>query len=43
MPEDADVSGPGDSVESETVAFFPAGWTGICRVSETVGKVYLIG
>lgn len=28
--------GPGD------IAFFPAGWTGTCRVIETVRKVYMI-
>ena len=29
-------------IEPGTVAFFPAGWTGVCRVSGTVRKVYMI-
>ncbi|MEW6635271.1 MAG: cupin domain-containing protein [Actinomycetota bacterium] len=29
-------------VEPDTTAFFPAGWTGTCRVRETVRKVYMI-
>lgn len=34
----------GDVIEIEpgTIAFFPAGWSGTCRVSETVRKVYMI-
>ena len=29
-------------VSADTTIFFPAGWTGECRVSETVRKVYMI-
>lgn len=29
-------------IEPGTVALFPAGWTGTCRVSETVRKIYMI-
>ncbi len=29
-------------IEPDTVAFFPAGWKGTCRVTETVRKVYMI-
>ena len=29
-------------IEPGTIAFFPAGWSGTCRVSETVRKVYMI-
>jgi uncharacterized cupin superfamily protein len=29
-------------IEPATTAFFPAGWTGTCRVHETVRKVYMI-
>lgn len=34
-------SGDAFEVGSGTVAFFPAGWTGTCRVHETVRKVYM--
>ena len=29
-------------ISPDTVAFFPAGWKGTCRVHETVRKVYMI-
>lgn len=29
-------------VGPDTIAFFPAGWEGTCRVHETVRKVYMI-
>jgi len=29
-------------IEPDTAAFFPAGWTGTCRIHETVRKVYMI-
>lgn len=29
-------------IQPGTVAFFPAGWRGTCRVLETVRKVYMI-
>jgi len=29
-------------VEPDTAAFFPKGWTGVCRVHDTVKKVYMI-
>ena len=29
-------------IRPDTIAFFPAGWSGTCRVSETVRKVYMI-
>lgn len=34
-------SGETLEVEAGTVAFFPEGWTGSCRVHETVRKVYM--
>ncbi len=38
------LSDAGETIEitPETIAFFPAGWTGTCRVEETVRKVYMI-
>ncbi len=35
-------SGEVIEVTPGTVAFFPQGWTGRCRVYETVRKVYMI-
>jgi len=35
-------SGEVIEIEPDTVAFFPEGWKGTCRVSETVRKVYMI-
>ena len=29
-------------IKPDTLAFFPAGWSGICEVRETVRKVYMI-
>lgn len=29
-------------IRPDTIAFFPAGWCGTCRVTETVRKVYMI-
>ncbi len=29
-------------IEADTIAFFPAGWRGSCRVEATVRKVYMI-
>jgi uncharacterized protein len=29
-------------IQSDTLAFFPAGWKGVCEVRETVRKVFLI-
>ncbi len=29
-------------IEPDTIAFFPAGWRGTCRVARTVRKVYMI-
>ncbi len=29
-------------IEPDTAAFFPRGWTGTCRVHETIRKVYMI-
>jgi uncharacterized cupin superfamily protein len=29
-------------IKPDTLAFFPAGWKGICEVRETVRKVYMI-
>lgn len=36
--EDGDVT----EIEPGTIAFFPAGWKGTCRVHATVRKVYMI-
>ena len=35
----------GETIEiaPDTIAFFPAGWRGTCRVHDTVRKVYMIG
>ncbi len=30
------------AIEPDTIAFFPAGWKGTCRVTEKVRKVYMI-
>ena len=35
-------SGEVIDVEPGTVAFFPAGWTGVCQVKSTIRKVYMI-
>jgi hypothetical protein len=35
-------SGEVIEVEPGTVAFFPAGWNGVCRVHRTVRKVYMV-
>jgi uncharacterized cupin superfamily protein len=35
-------SGEVIEIETDTVAFFPAGWKGTCRVVETIRKVYMI-
>ena len=35
-------SGEVIEIAPDTVAFFPAGWRGTCRVRETVRKVYMI-
>jgi uncharacterized cupin superfamily protein len=35
-------SGEVIEIVPDTIAFFPAGWTGTCRVHETVRKVYMI-
>ncbi|HZT20514.1 MAG TPA: cupin domain-containing protein [Dongiaceae bacterium] len=35
-------SGEVIEIEPDTAAFFPRGWTGACRVHETVRKVYMI-
>ncbi|AHY45413.1 putative enzyme of the cupin superfamily [Rubrobacter radiotolerans] len=35
-------SGEVIEIEPDTSAFFPAGWTGTCRVRETVRKAYMI-
>ena len=35
-------SGEVIEIEPDTVAFFPEGWKGTCRVRETVRKVYMI-
>lgn len=37
-----DASGQETEITPGTIAFFPAGWTGTCRVAETVRKVYMI-
>ena len=29
-------------IEPDSIAFFPAGWRGTCRVHETIRKVYMI-
>ena len=35
-------SGEVIEIEPDTLAFFPEGWRGTCRVQETVRKVYMI-
>ena len=35
-------SGEVIEIEPDTLAFFPEGWRGTCRVHETVRKVYMI-
>jgi len=35
-------SGEVIDIRPDTIAFFPAGWKGTCRVHETVRKVYMI-
>ena len=35
-------SGEVIEIRADTIAFFPAGWSGTCKVSETVRKVYMI-
>ena len=35
-------SGEVIEVGPDTAAFFPAGWRGVCRVHETVRKIYMI-
>jgi uncharacterized cupin superfamily protein len=35
-------SGEVIEIKPDTVAFFPQGWRGTCRVHETVRKVYMI-
>jgi uncharacterized protein len=35
-------SGEVIEIEPGTIAFFPRGWFGMCRVTETVRKVYMI-
>jgi len=35
-------SGEVVEIAPDTIAFFPAGWRGTCRVRETVRKVYMI-
>ena len=35
-------SGEVIEVEADTSAFFPEGWRGVCKVTETVRKVYMI-
>lgn len=35
-------SGEVIEIRPDSVAFFPAGWKGTCRVHETVRKVYMI-
>lgn len=35
-------SGEVSEIRPDTIAFFPAGWIGTCRVHETVRKVYMI-
>ncbi len=29
-------------IRADTIAFFPAGWSGTCRVTKTLKKVYMI-
>jgi uncharacterized cupin superfamily protein len=36
------VDGEVIEIAPDTIAFFPRGWTGTCRVTETVRKVYMI-
>ena len=35
-------SGEVIEIAPDTIAFFPAGWAGTCRVHDTVRKVYMI-
>ena len=35
-------SGEVIDIATETAAYFPAGWKGICQVHETVRKVYMV-
>jgi len=35
-------SGEVIEIRPDTVAFFPQGWKGTCRVHDTVRKVYMI-
>ena len=35
-------SGEVIEIRPDTVAFFPQGWSGTCRITETVRKVYMI-
>lgn len=35
-------SGEAVEIVPDTAAYFPAGWSGTCRVHETVRKVYMI-
>jgi len=35
-------SGEVIEIRSDTIAFFPQGWKGTCRVHETIRKVYMI-
>ena len=35
-------NGESTEVRGNTVAFFPEGWTGACRVTKTVKKPYVI-
>jgi len=37
-----DASGERTEIGAGDAAFFPAGWSGFCRVIETVRKVYMI-
>ncbi len=37
-----DSDGARTEIAAGDIAFFPTGWTGTCRVSETVRKVYMI-
>ena len=36
-------SGEVIEIHPGTIAFFPAGWSGTCRIHQTVRKVYMIG
>jgi len=37
-----DASGERTEIAGGDIAFFPAGWAGVCEVIETVRKVYMI-